>query len=61
MHQVTLTGTNFDDSVKLFIDGFEQSRITVEATSVVFNVVNLLKSQTSNVVVTTTQGYPEGT
>lgn len=22
MHQVTLTGTNFDDSVKLFIDGF---------------------------------------
>ena len=45
LHQVEVTGT-FDDSLQLFIDGYEQLSSKIEKNLAVFNIVNLKKSET---------------
>ena len=45
VHQVEMTGV-FDDSLQLFIDGFEQSRTSIDQNNAVFNIVNLKKAET---------------
>jgi hypothetical protein len=50
---VTVTGTGFDSSIELYVDGYLQQLNTYTATSAVFDVVKINDVVTSNIKVYT--------
>jgi hypothetical protein len=59
-HQVVLSGTGFDDTTQLFIDGFEQTLVSQDSVSATFDLVNLNGAASTDIQVFTSMGYPEG-
>jgi len=57
---VTVTGTGFDSSIELYVDGYLQQLNTYTTTSAVFDVVKINDVVTSNIKVYTSQGLPAG-
>jgi hypothetical protein len=59
-HRVVVTGTGFDSSIELLVDGFQQTLESQTATTAYFTLSAMSTASTSNVVVYTSEGYPEG-
>jgi hypothetical protein len=59
-HQVTVEGSNLDETTTLIIDGYEQELVSFTATTVIFKVVNLDFIETNDVQVYTSEGNPTG-
>lgn len=59
-HQVVVSGTGFDDTTQLFIDGFEQTLVSQDSVSATFDLVNMNGAASTDIQVFTSMGYPEG-
>lgn len=59
-HQVTITGTNIDDTIELLIDGFSQEFISQSETEAIFKITELNGVETTAVTIYSAAGYPEG-
>lgn len=60
----TLSGTGFTvgdtSSISLFIDSYKQTTYSVDSGSVIFRITNMDDSSSSNIQITTAQGFPSG-
>lgn len=59
-HKVVVSGSGFDDSIQLLIDGFEQVLDSQDGASATFSLTNLDNTSSEDVTVFTSAGYPEG-
>lgn len=59
-HQVVVTGTGFDDTIQLFVDGHEQTLVSQSPTEATFDLVNIDGAVSTNIQVFNSMGYPEG-
>lgn len=59
-HKVTVTGTGFDSSIQLYIDGIEQTQDSSSSTGGVFTITDMDTTDSQNIQVFTAEGYPEG-
>lgn len=59
-HKVVVSGSNFDDTTQLYIDGFEQTFDSQDGASATFTLTNLDNTLSEDIQVYTSAGYPEG-
>lgn len=58
--QVLVDGFGFDDTVSLWIDGYEQELVSYTSTLATFKVTNVDYTSTDNIQVYTSEGFPWG-
>jgi len=62
-HRVTITGSGFAGDVsetELYIDGFKQTTISVTSGQLIFDIVNMLDSTSSDIKLYLAEGIPNG-
>lgn len=55
-----VSGSGFDDTIQLYIDGHEQILVQQESGSATFDLINLNGVVSTDIQVFTDMGYPEG-
>jgi hypothetical protein len=58
-HKILLTGSGFDDSIELVIDGYQQTLLSQDGASATFELVDLDASFSTDVNIWSAEGYPE--
>lgn len=59
-HKVVVTGTGFDDTIELYVDGSLQTLESQDGVTATFNLDSIDAASTTDVEVLTSEGYPEG-
>jgi len=59
-HRVVVTGTGFDSTIDLWVDGFQQTLESQDGTTAYFILSAINGVSTTDVKVYTSEGYPEG-
>lgn len=62
-HRVTISGTGFagsNDEVELLIDGLKQTTISVSSNELVFEIVDMLSSSSTDIELYLAEGVPAG-
>lgn len=59
-YKVVVSGSGFDDTTQLFVDGYEQVFDSQDYSSATFTLVDMDAAASTNIQVFTSMGYPEG-